>query len=80
MGSCSVATPVPTLTPVPPTPVPSPTAEWERTGWEIVWHDEFEGTELDLQNWLFRNFRAGQAQDDCSGESHNKMREWHVSI
>lgn len=53
LGGCSVATPAPTLTPVPPTSVPSPTAEWERTGWEIVWHDEFEGTELDLQNWTF---------------------------
>jgi beta-glucanase (GH16 family) len=53
LGSCAVATPAPTATSVPPTPVPSPTVEWERTGWEIVWHDEFEGTELDLQNWTF---------------------------
>lgn len=50
---CVVATPVPTPTSVPPTPVPSPTAEWERAGWEIVWQDEFEGTELNLQNWTF---------------------------
>ena len=53
LAGCAVATPAPTLTPVPPTPVPSPTAEWERPGWEIVWHDEFEGTELNLQNWTF---------------------------
>jgi beta-glucanase (GH16 family) len=53
LAACAVTGPEPTPTSVPPTPVPSPTAEWERTGWEIVWHDEFEETELDLKNWTF---------------------------
>ncbi|HSL28936.1 MAG TPA: glycoside hydrolase family 16 protein [Anaerolineales bacterium] len=54
LGACAVATPEPTSTPVPSaTPSPSPTAEWERSGWEIVWHDEFEGSELDTTNWTF---------------------------
>jgi uncharacterized lipoprotein YajG len=48
LGACAAPTLVPTATPVPTQP-PSPTpAVWEREGWNIVWHDEFEGPELDL--------------------------------
>ncbi len=36
-----------------PTPSPLPAPEWERDGWEILWHDEFEGTEVNLKNWTF---------------------------
>ena len=54
LAACAAATPEPTATPAPtPTPVPSPTAEGERAGWEIVWRDEFDGSELDLKNWTF---------------------------
>lgn len=28
-------------------------APWELAGWNIVWHDEFEGSKLDLNNWTF---------------------------
>jgi len=49
---CTVMAPEPTPTSV-PTPVPSPTAVWERAGWTTVWHDEFDGPELDLKNWAF---------------------------
>ena len=54
LGACAVTTPepAPTSTPV-PTPVPSPTPEWDRTGWNIAWHDEFDGNELDLKSWTF---------------------------
>ena len=31
-----------------PSPSPSPTPEWT-----LAWHDEFDGTELDLKNWTF---------------------------
>ncbi|HEX2991078.1 MAG TPA: glycoside hydrolase family 16 protein [Anaerolineales bacterium] len=51
-----MTTPEPTSTPAPTpssTPEPSPTPVWERTGWEIVWHDEFDGTELSRENWTF---------------------------
>jgi beta-glucanase (GH16 family) len=52
LAGCQAATPEPT--PVVPTPVPSPTpAPWERAGWNLVWHDEFESTELDRTNWTF---------------------------
>ena len=36
-----------------PLPEPTPTPEWAREGWELVWQDEFEGDEIDLQNWTF---------------------------
>ena len=53
LGACAITTPEPTPTPVPTsTPMPTPTAVWERAGWEITWHDEFEGTELDLKTGL----------------------------
>ena len=52
LGACAVTAPEPTPTFV-PTPMPSPTAVGERTGWEIVWQDEFDGPRLDLNNWTF---------------------------
>jgi beta-glucanase (GH16 family) len=38
LGACAMTTPEPA---------------WQRAGWEIVWHDEFDGTELNLKNWTF---------------------------
>jgi hypothetical protein len=52
LGVCAVTTPESTPTPV-PSPLPTSTAEWDRAGWVIAWHDEFDGTELDLKNWTF---------------------------
>jgi beta-glucanase (GH16 family) len=52
LAACTVAAPAPTSTPN-PTPSPSPTPEWARPGWDIVWQDEFDGSELDLENWTF---------------------------
>src|SRR6266545_3745385 len=52
IGACTVTAPQPTPTSV-PTPLPSPPPEWERAGWVIAWHDEFDSTELDLKNWTF---------------------------
>lgn len=54
LGACAMTTPEPTPTPNPtPTPLPSLTPEWERAGWNLVWQDEFDGTELNLKNWTF---------------------------
>jgi hypothetical protein len=44
-----------TLQPAPtaillPSPIPNLV---ERAGWNLVWQDEFEGTELDQTNWTF---------------------------
>lgn len=51
--ACAMTTPEPTSTPE-PTPIPSATpAAWERDGWNLVWQDEFEGSELDRTNWAF---------------------------
>ncbi len=53
LGACAAPTLVPTATLV-PTQLPSPTpAAWDRDGWNIVWHDEFDGPELDRANWNF---------------------------
>lgn len=45
-----LASPTPTLTAPPP---PTATLAWERPGWTLVWHDEFEGESLDLANWTY---------------------------
>lgn len=45
--ACAAITPVPV-----PTASPTP-AEWDRAGWTLAWHDEFDGPALDLTNWTF---------------------------
>lgn len=48
-----MSAPESTATPA-PTPIPSPTpAAWDLEGWNIVWHDEFDGSELNRENWNF---------------------------
>ncbi|MCP5095810.1 MAG: hypothetical protein GY943_09675, partial [Chloroflexi bacterium] len=43
-------TAVPTSTPIPtPNPIPIATDE----GWELVWHDEFDGDEISKDNWTY---------------------------
>jgi beta-glucanase (GH16 family) len=44
----SVSTQIPN-----PTALPSPTAEWDRPGWTLVWQDEFDGPKLNPQNWNY---------------------------
>src|SRR5215216_5230387 len=54
LASCTAVVPEPTMTPAPTsTPVPSPTPEWNRFGWNLVWQDEFGGTEISRENWTF---------------------------
>ncbi len=31
----------------------TPTPEWEREGWVLVWQDEFDGPEIDRTKWTF---------------------------
>lgn len=52
LSACAMTPPELTPTPV-PSPMPTPTAKWDRAGWVIAWHDEFDGSELDLKNWTF---------------------------
>jgi beta-glucanase (GH16 family) len=47
-----MTTPTPETKPL-TTATSSAAPEWNRPGWNIVWHDEFDGTELDLKNWTF---------------------------
>lgn len=32
-------------------PAPTPTPSLEREGWELIWNDEFDGTEINEANW-----------------------------
>ncbi len=34
-------------------PAATPTPEWAREGWTLVWHDEFDGESIDPANWTF---------------------------
>ncbi len=47
-GLLESPTPSPTAV---PTASPTPVPEWALPGWELVWHDEFEGPEIDPANW-----------------------------
>ncbi|MCP4425068.1 MAG: glycoside hydrolase family 16 protein [Chloroflexi bacterium] len=54
--ACSPQSPNPTPTPTPiPTAPPSPTAtpEWMLAGWNLVWQDEFDGDEVNRDDWAF---------------------------
>jgi beta-glucanase (GH16 family) len=57
-AGCNVLAPAatPTIAPAPThTPIPEPTAtpEWVLEGWELVWQDEFDGSEINADNWTF---------------------------
>jgi beta-glucanase (GH16 family) len=57
-AGCNLISGTPTTTPTATaaptiTPLPSPTPVWVRPGWDLAWHDEFEGSTLDEANWTF---------------------------
>lgn len=54
-------TPTPTSTPPPTaTPEPTPTPVGYKEGWVLVWQDEFDGNEIDLNKWSHEvNGRGG---------------------
>ncbi|HSW59127.1 MAG TPA: glycoside hydrolase family 16 protein [Dehalococcoidales bacterium] len=35
------------------TDIPTLPPEWERSGWKLIWQEEFEGSEINLKNWTF---------------------------
>jgi beta-glucanase (GH16 family) len=47
LGACTMQTPEPTP------------AAWNRPGWNIVWHDEFDGPQLDRTSWTFDRGGSG---------------------
>jgi beta-glucanase (GH16 family) len=63
LTACNTATPPPpTETPMPTatntpaptsTPVPTATPSADIEGWDLVWQDEFDGTEIDLTKWTY---------------------------
>jgi beta-glucanase (GH16 family) len=32
---------------------PTPTSAWDRPGWTLIWHDEFDGQAIDPANWTY---------------------------
>jgi beta-glucanase (GH16 family) len=52
-GTDTDTTPTPSATAAPTAPPVTPTPEWVRAGWELVWQDEFEGEGLNRDNWTF---------------------------
>ncbi len=40
------------------------TKAWDIPGWQLVWHDEFDGNELDPQFWLFETGGHGWGNDE----------------
>ncbi len=61
-GAAAVATVLSCCAALPPAGAPTPTApaaaedRWsrlERPGWELAWHDEFDGTAIDRTRWAF---------------------------
>jgi beta-glucanase (GH16 family) len=42
-------------------PLPSSPADWDRPGWQLTFHDEFDGGQLDSSRWRMR-YKWGAAQ------------------
>jgi beta-glucanase (GH16 family) len=51
LTACATATPVETAVPRETTISPTPTPDWERDGWTLVWQDEFDGPEINPDHW-----------------------------
>lgn len=47
--------------------------------WKMVWHDEFEGTELDPDKWLYREHRFGAVVPQWSRDAVN-LRDGHLEL
>lgn len=55
-------TPTPTPTPTPAAPALLPAAPLP-PGYQLTWHDEFDGAAIDSSRWNVFDWRRGQAQD-----------------
>ena len=53
LGGCTTQSQVATAVPPSPTPPPTATPEWMLTGWDLVWQDEFNGDEVNRDDWAF---------------------------
>lgn len=60
------------VSPPPPTAIPAtPTPEWAREGWELVWQDEFDEDAVSRDNWTFDLGRG-------SGGWGNHELQWYT--
>lgn len=44
--------------------VSEPAPEWELEGWELVWHDEFDGETLDPDSWTLDQGASGWGNNE----------------
>jgi beta-glucanase (GH16 family) len=65
-----------TPTPAPPTPTPVPPLP----GWTLVWHDEFDGTSLDMSKWNVVSNAPGGYHNCCLNGTLNAWVPDDVSL
>jgi beta-glucanase (GH16 family) len=74
-------TPEPTQT---ATPQPTATPVWMRDGWELIWHDEFDGPEIDRNNWTFdiggNGWGNSEHQTYTSRPENARIEDGHLVI
>lgn len=75
LAACGPGQLVPTSSPTPapsPTPAssPTPTPVVPPEGWQLIWHDEFDGDSIDSANWTY---------DIGGGGWGNSEREYYTS-
>jgi hypothetical protein len=44
--------------------VVAPTLEWKRSGWVLVWGDEFDGDTIKSENWIFNTGGSGWGNNE----------------
>lgn len=66
------------------TPTPAPTPEWIIEGWELVWHDEFEGPEINADFWTHEvggdGWGNGEAQYYTDDPKNSFIEDGHLVI
>lgn len=84
-AACSTLAPAATPT-IAPTPTPQPTAtpEWQLAGWDLVWQDEFDGSDIDRDNWKFdiggNGWGNSEAQTYTDRSENARIEDGHLVI
>jgi beta-glucanase (GH16 family) len=81
-ASPSAAAPAPAPA-APAAPAPDRWTRLERPGWKLVWHDEFDGTELDRSKWEHEQgglWRNGELQFYTARPENVRVEGGHLVI
>ena len=67
-----------------PTPAPTATPEWTLDGWELIWHDEFDGSEINSDNWTHEvgghGWGNGESQFYTENPTNSFIEDGHLVI